>query len=89
MPSGSASAEASSARPLLFTPLKIREMELKNRLVVPPMVHYRSGPGQTMTDWHLVHLGRYAWVQLQEVGDIGPTSDLFVTLLELESEDSA
>ena len=48
------------ARPLLFQPLKIRELTLKNRLVVPPMVHYRAGPGNTCGSFHNVHLGRYA-----------------------------
>jgi 2,4-dienoyl-CoA reductase-like NADH-dependent reductase (Old Yellow Enzyme family) len=49
-----------SARPLLFQPLPIRGLELKNRLVVPPMVHYRCDPGYACGDFHLVHLGRYA-----------------------------
>lgn len=46
--------------PMLFQPLTIRGLTLKNRLVVPPMVHYRCGPGNTCGDFHLVHLGRYA-----------------------------
>ena len=46
--------------PMLFQPLAIRGLTLKNRLVVPPMVHYRCGPGHTCGDFHLVHLGRYA-----------------------------
>jgi 2,4-dienoyl-CoA reductase-like NADH-dependent reductase (Old Yellow Enzyme family) len=49
-----------SARPLLFTPFKVRGLTLKNRLVVPPMVHYRAGPGSTCGMFHNVHLGRYA-----------------------------
>ena len=48
------------ARPLLFQPLKIRGLTLQNRLVVPPMVHYRAGPGNTCGTFHTVHLGRYA-----------------------------
>jgi len=46
--------------PVLFQPLAVRGLTLKNRLVVPPMVHYRCGPGHTCGDFHLVHLGRYA-----------------------------
>lgn len=46
--------------PMLFQPLSIRGLTLKNRIVVPPMVHYRCGPGHTCGDFHLVHLGRYA-----------------------------
>src|SRR6476660_799431 len=50
----------SSATPMLFQPLTIRGLTLKNRLVVPPMVHYRCAPGNTCGTFHLVHLGRYA-----------------------------
>ena len=49
-----------SSRPMLFQPFKIRGLTLKNRLVVPPMVHYRAGPGSTCGSFHNVHLGRYA-----------------------------
>jgi 2,4-dienoyl-CoA reductase-like NADH-dependent reductase (Old Yellow Enzyme family) len=48
------------ARPLLFQPVNIRGLTLKNRLVVPPMVHYRAGPGNTCGTFHVVHLGRFA-----------------------------
>src|SRR6476660_1311926 len=50
----------SSATPMLFQPLTIRGLTLKNRLVVPPMVHYRCDPGNTCGTFHVVHLGRYA-----------------------------
>jgi 2,4-dienoyl-CoA reductase-like NADH-dependent reductase (Old Yellow Enzyme family) len=49
-----------TARPMLFQPLTIRDLTLKNRLVVPPMVHYRCEPGNTCGTFHVVHLGRYA-----------------------------
>jgi len=49
-----------SAGPLLFQPFTIRALALKNRLVVPPMVHYRAAPGSTCGAFHNVHLGRYA-----------------------------
>src|SRR5258707_8322752 len=48
------------ARPMLFQPFEIRGLTLKNRLVVPPMVHYRAGPGNACGTFHNVHLGRYA-----------------------------
>src|SRR5450432_2229162 len=51
---------AELARPMLFQPFEIRGLTLKNRLVVPPMVHYRAGPGNTCGAFHNVHLGRYA-----------------------------
>jgi len=50
----------SSATPMLFQPLTIRGLTLKNRLVVPPMVHYRADPGNSCGTFHVVHLGRYA-----------------------------
>ena len=49
-----------TARPMLFQPLNIRDLTLKNRLVVPPMVHYRCESGNTCGTFHTVHLGRYA-----------------------------
>jgi 2,4-dienoyl-CoA reductase-like NADH-dependent reductase (Old Yellow Enzyme family) len=44
---------------LLFEPLQIREITLKNRLVVSPMCQYSSVDGFA-SDWHLVHLGSRA-----------------------------
>jgi 2,4-dienoyl-CoA reductase-like NADH-dependent reductase (Old Yellow Enzyme family) len=43
----------------LFTPLKIRNTVLKNRITVSPMCQYSSING-VPTDWHLVHLGSRA-----------------------------
>ncbi|RYD57888.1 MAG: NADPH dehydrogenase NamA [Sphingobacteriales bacterium] len=43
----------------LFTPLKIRGIELKNRIAVSPMCQYSSHDGFA-GDWHLVHLGSRA-----------------------------
>jgi 2,4-dienoyl-CoA reductase-like NADH-dependent reductase (Old Yellow Enzyme family) len=43
----------------LFSPLKIRGIELKNRIVMSPMQQYSSEDGFA-TDWHLVHLGSRA-----------------------------
>ena len=45
--------------PLLFTPLTLRGLTLKNRIVVSPMSQYSSVDGEP-TDWHLVHLGKFA-----------------------------
>ncbi len=45
--------------PLLFTPLKLRGLTVRNRVVVSPMCQYRSVEGGP-TDWHLVHLGKFA-----------------------------
>lgn len=44
---------------LLFSPLTIRDLTLKNRVVVPPM-HQYSGENGFPTDWHMVNAGRFA-----------------------------
>lgn len=43
----------------LFSPLTIKSITLKNRLVVSPMCQYSSVDGFA-NDWHLVHLGSRA-----------------------------
>src|SRR5450756_2490692 len=43
----------------LFSPLKIKTIELKNRIIVSPMCEYSSVDGFS-NDWHLVHLGSRA-----------------------------
>jgi 2,4-dienoyl-CoA reductase-like NADH-dependent reductase (Old Yellow Enzyme family) len=48
----------------LFSPLQLRSMLLKNRLVMSPMQQY-SSPNGLVGPWHLVHLGSRA------VGGVG------------------
>lgn len=43
----------------LFSPIKIKNIELRNRLVVSPMCEYSSEDGFA-NNWHLVHLGSRA-----------------------------
>ena len=43
----------------LFTPIKIRDLEFKNRIFVSPMCQYSAKDG-IPNDWHLVHLGSRA-----------------------------
>ena len=45
--------------PPMFTPFRLRGMELANRVVVSPMCQYSAEDG-TPNDWHLVHLGSRA-----------------------------
>ena len=47
------------ALPLLFTPITLRGLTLKNRVVVAPMHQYAAEKGFT-TDWHLMNAGRFA-----------------------------
>jgi len=44
---------------MLFTPLALRSVTLRNRLGVSPMCQYSAVEGRA-TDWHLVHLGGLA-----------------------------
>src|SRR6185503_11564296 len=46
-------------QPLLFQPISIRDVTLKNRVVVAPMHQYAADMGFA-TDWHLMNAGRYA-----------------------------
>ncbi len=53
-------ADSNSVPPLLFTPINLRGVTAKNRIVVSPMCQYNSvdgGPG----DWQMAHLGRLAF----------------------------
>lgn len=45
--------------PMLFTPIKLRGVTLRNRIVLSPMLTYQARNG-FINDWHLVHLGKYA-----------------------------
>lgn len=45
--------------PLLFTPIRLAGLTAHSRIVVSPMCQYLSQDGGP-TDWHLVHLGRFA-----------------------------
>lgn len=44
---------------MLFSPFSLRDLRLKNRLVVAPMCQYSAVHGLA-NDWHLVNLGRFA-----------------------------
>jgi 2,4-dienoyl-CoA reductase-like NADH-dependent reductase (Old Yellow Enzyme family) len=44
---------------LLFTPIRIKNIDLKNRIVVSPMCEYSATDGFP-NHWHLVHLGSRA-----------------------------
>lgn len=45
--------------PLLFTPIDLRGITLRNRIVASPMLTY-SAVGGHINDWHIVHLGKVA-----------------------------
>jgi anthraniloyl-CoA monooxygenase len=46
--------------PAIFTPFRVRDVTLMNRVVVSPMAQYTADEDGTPNDWHLVHLGARA-----------------------------
>ena len=44
----------------LLSPFTLRGVTLPNRMIVSPMQMYMAGSDGACTDWHLVHLGKYA-----------------------------
>ncbi|KJZ30595.1 salicylyl-CoA 5-hydroxylase [Paracoccus sp. S4493] len=54
-----AQANGQPGRAPIFAPFRLRDMALKNRIVVSPMAQYKAQDG-CPTDWHLVHYGERA-----------------------------
>jgi anthraniloyl-CoA monooxygenase len=52
-------AGGEAGRAPMFAPFRLREMTLKNRVVVSPMAQYKAVDG-CPTDWHLVHYAERA-----------------------------
>ena len=51
--------EDAPLRAPMFAPFRLRDMDLKSRIVVSPMAQYKAEDG-CPTDWHLVHYGERA-----------------------------
>lgn len=45
------------AKSHLFSPIRVGELELTNRIVIAPMCQYSAEEGR-MTDWHVMHIGQ-------------------------------
>ena len=88
------------AQPMLFDPISIRDVTLKNRVVVAPMHQYSAEKGFA-TDWHLMNAGKYAaggagFVMMEStkvarngcgtVGDTGLWDDKFIPSFKLCSD---
>lgn len=43
----------------LFTPVRLRELSARNRIMLSPMCQYQAVDG-LVTDWHHIHYGRFA-----------------------------
>jgi len=56
---GSPKTTTGKTIPKLFQPIKIRNLNLKNRIVVSPMCQYSAEDGM-FSDWQLVELGSFA-----------------------------
>ena len=56
---GLVTGQSKTPVPPMFTPFKLRELTLKNRIVVSPMAQYSCKDGMP-SDYHLVHLGSRA-----------------------------
>jgi anthraniloyl-CoA monooxygenase len=54
-----ADSNSPNVRRPMFAPFRLRDMTLKNRIVVSPMAQYKAVNG-CPTDWHLVHYGERA-----------------------------
>ena len=61
--------------PPMFTPFRLRDMVLSNRIVMSPMCQYVANNG-TVGEWHLVHLGSRAiggaGLVMAEMTDVSP-----------------
>ncbi|MEK7348517.1 MAG: bifunctional salicylyl-CoA 5-hydroxylase/oxidoreductase [Candidatus Eisenbacteria bacterium] len=66
---------AGPAPPPLFTPFRLRDLVLENRVVVSPMCQYSATDGMP-NDWHMVHLGSRAvggaGLVFTEMTDVSP-----------------
>jgi len=54
-----AGSNSGAVRRPMFAPFRLRDLTLKNRVVVSPMAQYKAVDGRP-TDWHLVHYGERA-----------------------------
>ena len=50
---------------MLFSPIKIADLELSNRIAVAPMCQYSAVDG-VMTDWHTLNAIRLFWGRISD-----------------------
>ncbi|HET7903550.1 MAG TPA: FAD-dependent monooxygenase, partial [Candidatus Eisenbacteria bacterium] len=71
----SAAGASPAPPPPMFTPLRLRDLVLPNRVAVSPMCQYMATDG-VPNDWHLVHLGARAiggaGLLFTEMTDVSP-----------------
>jgi 2,4-dienoyl-CoA reductase-like NADH-dependent reductase (Old Yellow Enzyme family) len=75
----------------LFTPIKLRGLDLANRIVVSPMCQYASVDGNA-SDWHIMHLGGFAvsgmGLVIAEATGVEPEGRISNACLGLYSDDN-
>jgi 2,4-dienoyl-CoA reductase-like NADH-dependent reductase (Old Yellow Enzyme family) len=75
----------------LFSPIRLRGLELPNRIVVSPMCQYAAESGSA-TDWHLMHLGQFAMgaasLVITEATGVSPEGRITHGCLGLWSDDN-
>jgi anthraniloyl-CoA monooxygenase len=57
---GTVSTAPARVPPPMFTPFRLRDLVIPNRVVVSPMCQYVADDDGTVGDWHIVHLGSRA-----------------------------
>lgn len=75
----------------LFSPFKLRDLLLDNRIVVSPMCQYSAENGSA-TDWHLMHIGQFAvsgvGLVILEAAHVEPRGRITHGCLGLYSDDN-
>lgn len=85
-----AGSDNARAVPPAFTPYRLRDLELSNRIVVSPMCQYSATDG-IPNDWHLVHLGSRAvggaGLVITEMTDVLPEGRITLGCAGMYSEE--
>ena len=80
------------APPPMFTPFRLRDLVIPNRVVVSPMCQYVAEDG-TIGDWHVVHLGSRAvggaGLVMAEMTDVGREARISTACAGLYKPDHA
>jgi 2,4-dienoyl-CoA reductase-like NADH-dependent reductase (Old Yellow Enzyme family) len=76
---------------ILFSRLRLRELDLSNRIVVSPMCQYAAAGGSA-NDWHIMHLGSFAvsnpGLVITEATAVEPVGRISPNCLGLYSEEN-
>ena len=77
---------------ILFSPLKMRGLELANRIAIAPMCQYSANDG-VINDWHLMHYGQLSvsgtGAMFVEATSVSPEGRISPGCIGLWSDDTA